>query len=180
MTDKKLLNELKKDRDKGLGQLIDTYSGYVYKIVASVILSVGTKEDAEECTSDVFLTLYSHIDEIDLSKGSIKGYIGVIAKRKAIDLYRKLERHSNNLCDDEAEAVEDSKSLSYEDKQLLYQSVKDLGEPDTTIVTRRYFFGESAKEIAEALGNISEKAVQKRLERSIKKLRTVLGGVYGE
>ena len=38
--------------------------------------------------------IYNRIDEIDLSKGTIKGYIGVIAKRKAIDLYRKLERQS--------------------------------------------------------------------------------------
>lgn len=180
MTDKKLLSELRRDKDKGLGLLIDTYSGYVYKIVSCVILPVGTKEDAEECTSDVFLTFYNRIDEIDLSKGTIKGYIGVIAKRKAIDLYRKLERQSKNLSDDDAELPEEEKSLSYEDKQLLYKAVKDLGEPDTEIVTRRYFMGESAKEIAEALGGISEKAVQKRLERSIKKLRTVLGGVYGE
>ena len=180
MTDKKLLNELKRDRDTGLGLMIDTYSGYVYKIVSSVILSVGTREDAEECTSDVFLTFYNRIDDIDLEKGTIKGYIGVIAKRKAIDFYRRLEKHSKNLSDEEIEPSEESKSLSYEDKQLLYQSVKDLGEPDTTIVTRRYFLGESAREIAEALGNMSEKAVQKRLERSIKKLRTVLGGVYGE
>ncbi len=180
MTDKKLLQELKRDKDKGLGLLIDTYSGYVYKIVASVILSVGTKEDAEECTSDVFLTFYNRIDEIDLSKGTIKGYIGIMAKRKAIDLYRKLEREAKSLSDEDIELTDESKRLSYEDKQMLYKAVKDLGEPDTSIVTRRYFLGESAKEIAQSLGNISEKAVQKRLERSIKKLRTVLGGVYGE
>lgn len=180
MTDKKLLQQLKRDKDKGLGLLIDTYSGYVYKIVASVILSAGTREDAEECASDVFLTFYNRIDEIDLAKGTVKGYIGVIAKRKAIDAYRKLEKQARSLSDSDEEPSVEEKSLSYEDKQLLYKAVKDLGEPDTEIVTRRYFLGESSKEIAEALGDISEKAVQKRLERSIKKLRTVLGGVYGE
>ena len=180
MTDKKLLQELKRDRNKGLGLLIDTYSGYVYKIVSSVILSVGTKEDAEECTYDVFLSFYNHIDNIDLLKGTIKGYIGVIAKRKAIDLYRRLERETKPLSEEEIELTEENKDLSYEDKHLLYNAVVALGEPDTTIVTRRYFLGESAKEIAQALGNISEKAVQKRLERSIKKLKTVLGGVYSE
>lgn len=180
MTDKKLLMQLRRDKNKGLGLLIDTYSGYVYKIVFSVIISAGTKEDAEECTSDVFLTFYNHIDEIDLSKGSIKGYIGVIAKRKAIDLYRTLERKGEAIPAQEAELTESSNGLSYEDKQLLYKSVRELGEPDSTIITRRYFLGESAKEIAQALGNMSEKAVQKRLERSIKKLRTVMGGVYSE
>ncbi len=180
MTDKKLLLEIKKNKDKGMGLMIDTYSSYVYKIVSSVVLSVGTREDAEECVSDSFLSFYEHIDEIDLQKGTLKGYIGVIAKRKAIDLYRRLKKNLDKLDDEGKEAVSEEKSLSYEDKQALYSAIKQLGEPDTTIITRRYFLGETSKEIAEALGNLSEKAVQKRLERSIKKLRLALGGVYGE
>lgn len=84
-----LLDDLKSDAEKGLMQLMDTYMGLIYTIVKNKLGDVCCKEDIEECVSTVFYEFYKQRENIDLSKGSIKSFLCVIAKRKAIDLYRE-------------------------------------------------------------------------------------------
>lgn len=177
MTDHELLKRMKQNKNKGLAVIIDIYSGLVYKIVSAVILPVGTKEDAEECVSDVFLTFYNHIDDVDLSKATVKGYLAVIAKRRAIDFYRKLKKQNESLdfTDGITEPMHENVGISAEDKAELMKALKALGEPDCTIVKRKYILGETAREIG-AHVNLSAEAVQKRLERSLVKLKIMMGG----
>lgn len=178
MTDREILNFIKSDNQKGMEYLIDSYSSLVYKIVSSVILPVGNAEDVEECVSDAFIIFYNNLHKIDLEKASLKGFLAMVAKRNAISHYRVLKRNLNagNIADGENEIPFSEKGLDADTKQALFESVKALGEPDTTIVVRRYVLGETAKEISERV-NLSAEAVQKRLERSLKKLREMLGGV---
>lgn len=179
MTDKQLLKKLKKDKDSGLSLIIDLYSGLLYKIAANVILPVGTYEDVEECVSDSFLAFYGEIDKLDPDKASIKAYLAVITKRKAIDVYRRL-RGSALIIDSEEAAdseVSPDFSLDYDRKVLLWGALRSLGEPDITIITRKYLLGETAAEIALKM-NMSEGAVQKRIERGRQKLKLELGGVF--
>lgn len=178
MTDKELLKKLKKDKNSGLSVAIELYSGLLYKIAAAVILPVGTREDVEECVSDSFLSFYGEIDKLDLEKASIKSYLALITRRRAIDFYRRLrptkEHHDEG--GEEFDLPSADFTLSVERKQLLFSAVKNLGEPDTTIITRKYLLGETASQIGRELG-MSEAAVQKRLERSREKLKAELGGV---
>lgn len=182
MTDKELIKKLKKDKSSGLSAVIDLYSGLLYKIAAGVILPLGTKEDVEECVSDSFIAFYGEINKINLEKASIKTYLAVITKRKAIDHYRTLKKATALIPYDEAELSEAATqdfTVSTDKKSALIKAVKNLGEPDTTIVTRKFYLGETAAEIAAEL-DMSEAAVQKRIERSKKKLKEELGGVlYG-
>lgn len=179
MTDKELLKKLKKDKNSGLSVAIKLYSGLLYKIAAAVILPVGTKEDVEECVSDSFLRFFGEIDNLDLEKASIKSYLALITRRRAIDFYRRLRQDKEHI----SQSTEDTDlpsgdfTLNLERKQLLFSAVKNLGEPDTTIITRKYLLGETASQIAREL-NMSEAAVQKRLERSREKLKAELGGVF--
>lgn len=178
MTDEELLKKLKNDKSSGLSLVIDLYSGLLYKIASNVLLPIGTKEDIEECVSDSFLAFYGEIDNINPDKASIKAYLAVITRRKAIDLYRKLKRASALIGTGDAdyEGSSEDFTLTHDRKTALLSAIKGLGEPDTTIITRKFYLGETAAEIAEVLG-MSEDAVQKRIERSRKKLKSDLGGV---
>ena len=179
MTDKQLLKKLKKDKNSGLSLIIDLYSGLLYKIAANVILPVGTYEDVEECVSDSFLSFYGEIERLDLEKASIKAYLAVITKRKAIDAYRRLKNTAYLTEDEEAASNEVTQDFSfdYDRKAALTKALKSLGEPDTTIITRKYLLGETAVEIAIKM-NMSEGAVQKRIERGRHRLKLELGGVF--
>jgi len=181
MTDKELLKKLKKDKDSGLSLVIDLYSGLLYKIAANVIMPLGTSEDVEECVSDSLLAFYGEIENIDPKKASIRAYLAVITRRKAIDCYRKLTQRPSYTLDGDGSPYVQSEdfTLSADRKAFLLSAIKALGEPDSTIITRKYYLGETAAEIGAKL-NMSEVAVQKRLERCKQKLKTQLGGVmYG-
>lgn len=181
MTDREILDYIKSDTGKGMEYLIDSYGSLVYKIVSSVILPVGNAQDVEECVSDAFIIFYNHLHKIDLQKASVKGFLAMVAKRNAISHYRRLKRNVpfENAEDNENELAVSDNAPDLETNQVLYDAIRALGEPDTTIVVRRYILGETAKEISERV-NLSAEAVQKRLERSIKKLREMLGGVFYE
>lgn len=180
MTDEELISLIKENPSKGLERLIDLYSGLVFHIVSATLIPVGTKEDAQECASDVFAAFYRNVESVDLSKGNVKGYLAVAAKHQAISLVRKLKaRNSGNIisldetvnlfavCDD----IEKN-----ERSRIVRQAIEDLGEPDSSIIVRRYLLGETAKEIAKDL-KMTHEAVMKRASRAKKKLREALGGV---
>ena len=71
------------------------------------IASVCSAEDIEEVVSDVFITFYNQIESVDLSKGSLASYIMVIAKRKAVDRFRKSSVNRDvKLLDNEEEYID--------------------------------------------------------------------------
>lgn len=180
MTDKEILERIKENPSDGFEKLVGLYSGLVFRIVSATLIPVGTKEDAQECTSDVFVSFYKNLDRLDLEKGSVKGLLAVSAKHTAISALRKLKaRNSGNLISlDENENLF-SETDDYEKKErsrLVKQAIENLGELDSTIVIRRYLLGETAKEISKDL-NMTHDTVAKRASRAKKKLKEMLGGV---
>ena len=179
MTEQELCKWLQIKPEDALPILIDRYSG----LVASVLRAKGggflQKEDLEELASDCFLSLYEQREQLDLSKGSIASLLGVIAQRKAVDYLRKLSRrpHSQLLGDDDifASAVQPDQTQALADRDALLKAVRDLGHPDADIIFRRYYLGQTHKQIGDALG-LSENAVTKRLRRSLQKLKSKLEG----
>lgn len=180
MTDEELIDLIRENPSKGFEKLIDLYAGLVFSVVSATLVPVGTKEDAQECASDVFVFFYRNLENIDLKKGTVKGYLAVCAKHTAISALRKLKSRGvgNIISLDENENL-----FSYredieknERSRHVRQAVEALGEPDSTIIIRRYLFGETAKEIAKDL-KMTHEAVLKRASRARKKLKETLGGV---
>ena len=181
MNDELLLSEIKKNPSKGFDLLLNEYSAFVFRVCLAVLGSAGTKEDAQECASDVFAVFYKNIEKVDLSKGSIKGFLAFLSRNAAIDRRRKLVRESGLTV-----PLENAQDLffaaaafeSSEKKERSRLVAEALGEPDRTIILRKYFFGESAKEISKCI-SISAETVQKRSRRALEKLRAFLESSMG-
>ena len=73
-----------------------------------------------------------------------------------------------------AELTEDT-ALKNEERSMLIGSILELGEPDATIIFRKFYFGETYEEIGNRLG-LSANAVNKRYLRSIEKLSIMMKG----
>ena len=69
--------------------------------------------------------------------------------------------------------------IEYENRIEVAKAIRDLGEPDCEILVRKYFLMESSKKIAECFG-MSANAVDIRVHRALKKLKTMLGGNESE
>ena len=58
-------------------------------------------------------------------------------------------------------------------RATVFDCIKKLGEPDSSIIVYFYYYGKKTKQIASLVG-LSDSAVQKRMSRARKKLRELL------
>lgn len=179
MTDTEWQQLMAQSPEKGRRALIDQYSGLVYAIVYSKLQGLGSREDVEDCVSDVFVKLFRSADGFHEEGGSLKAYISVIARHTAVDAFRRLSYQQSRTVSIEEETMLPASDDPVEtvEKRMraaqLWQCIRSLGEPDTSILIRQYFYEQTAKEIARAL-SMSAEAVQKRSLRARGRLRTML------
>ena len=186
MNDTDLIKLLKKDPEQGLAELINAYTGIVCTVIKGVS-PLFSAEDAEELASDVFYDFFRNIKKYNPSLGSVKTFLCVMAKRKAIDLARKRSRENGNISmDDEETFLQFSDELAVEEeffgeeeRRALLAEIRALGEPDCEIITRKFFLCQPSKTIAREMG-LSASSVDVRTHRALLKLREKIGGNENE
>ena len=168
---------MKKKPEKAMKELTEKYAGLIYAVVKSKLIKFG-EYIIEDCTADVLSDFYINIDKYDCTKCSIKTWLCIIAKNKAIDILRKSKKESVSI--DEIE-ISDENTLEgdFEEKEkrlAVIRKINELDEPDKTIMIRKYYIGQTSKEIAEIL-DMTVSSVDTRASRVIKRLREYFGGV---
>ncbi|MBR0135399.1 MAG: sigma-70 family RNA polymerase sigma factor [Clostridia bacterium] len=183
MKDSKLLLLIEKDREKGMKYLIEEYSGLVFAVVrARLGRSAFSEPDIEDCVYETFAEFYLDLEKYDPKRSSIKSWLCVIARNNCADAARKKKSSAGliSLDDEKLIEVEDDFSLEGEfiersQREELLRAVKDLGEPDSQILIRKYYLGQSSAEIAEKL-DLGVSNVDTRTHRAVKKLKALFGG----
>lgn len=176
--ERELREAVSRSRDEGFRQLFQQYSGYVYTIVWNRISSVGTREDAEECVSDIFSDIFLHFEQI--GEGKLHSYIRTVTKRTAIDKFRSLSAAPDTVSIDGTEMQEAVSERDVEQdydklalRRVLLDAIQELGEPDAGILMMKYFYGLRSDEIARAV-RMNPVAVRMRASRAMKRLRKLL------
>ncbi len=171
VTNEALFRLLIEQPEQGLPLLIQQYGGYVHTIIRSKLQDAASKEDIEETVSDVFVMFWQWAKEHPQTEVNIRAMLAVMTKRHAINRFRALTRHTD--CDSLDDMIIQPEACSAADESvILMQTVKSLGEPDSEIILRRYYFGQSSREIGDALG-LKSNTVDQRLSRGLKKLRMI-------
>ena len=177
MDESKLVAQLKSGNAESFIDVMGAYNKLLWVVVGGVLNNVGTREDIEECISDVYVSLWKKPAAYDARRGSLKTFLAVMAKRKALDKYRQLTK-MKIIELDEAVSASDDDLLEFIAKQELYnelyEAIRSLGEPDKEIMIRRYFFDEKPSGIA-AKKDMPVKEVENRLYQSKLRLRKLLG-----
>lgn len=159
--------------------LIEAYSGYIYAIVHRIVSLCASREDIEECVADVLVALWRSRAQYDPEKGDYKHYIAAIARNKAITLKGRLTKQDWLPLDEDILKIDSANPQQvYEQREvtaILSEAIDQLEPPDPEIFTRRYFWGDALRDIAQAL-NLSERAVEGRLYRGRKQLKVWLEG----
>lgn len=184
MTDSQFRTLLKKSPQSAHRAVFDEYYNYVYTIVFNKLRSTASREDVDECVSDVFSDIFLKYDENSSYNGDIKGLISVVAVNRSIDMFRRLTSKNKGIIhlddelssqlpsDENVEAEADRKETGH----AVLNAVKSLGEPDSTLIIQKYYYNRSSDEIAEMVDMKSD-AVRKRLSRAVKKLRDILTAI---
>ena len=139
------------------------------------------RRDAEECVSDVWLRLWNAIPPE--RPRSLAAYITTVTRRLALDkcdYNRAAQRRSDlTVAFEELEGclpAEDGAVRALEQQEfrrVLNDFLRKLTRQSRTYFVRRYWYGESIREIADSCGAGEEKVISS-LFRTRQRLRTVL------
>ena len=143
--------------------LYTEYRGLMFYIANQIL---NNKQDAEDAVHTAFVSIAENIQKIDEPIcPKTKGYIVTITESKAIDLYRRKQRHPQHPLDEETEGL----SVSYDGAYPIARCFARLPASFRHILMLKYRYGYSSREIAKML-NISEANAIKRIQRAKHKL----------
>ena len=154
--------------------MLDRYFERVYRYVAQ---RVGTRQDAEDVTSVVFVEAMESLDHYH-ERGSFAGWLFTIARRKVADHYRRsgaetsLEMVDRDALVSEAGVPEARAAL---DERLCHldRALRSLAPEKQEILALRFFAGLRYREIASILGK-GESAAKMMVYRALDTLRKAL------
>lgn len=183
--DDEIVQLIKNRNPFGLEKLIEQYTSAAYSLVFRIIGGISSREDIEECTSDVFTEVWNSIEEFNSERGSFKTWILIKTKYKALEYRRRLIKLSTKQYQpSENEILECANSkldeTTVEDEVLkreklrhIIDAVNEFNELDRKIFNRRYFLYEDIESIANRY-NLTRQAVDNRLLRCRKKLKNMI------
>lgn len=181
MNDNEILKLFDSSPKKAYGQIIEQYGNLVYAIAANKLNRCASSEDIEDCTSDIFVEVFRNLDSFSLAKGTLKSFISTIAKRSAIDAYRRLS-YRQSVTDgtdisetdftDTSEDVEET-VMNNISRQNVRNAVMSLKEPERSIIIHQYYYNHTIREIAGIL-SMTVGAVQQRSLRARKRIEKIL------
>ena len=179
MTGSEYSELMKESPEKAHKMLFDEYYRYV-RTVAFNCLRGFSDEDVEECISDIFAEIFFSFREMEPS-GDLKAFVGTVARRRSVDHYRSQARRAGRTVlfsdEDVPEPVSEEDlaagSESRELRQALMECIKSLGEPDSLIIIRKFYYNMNSRQIAKQL-SMKPSAVRMRCRRAADKLKEAL------
>lgn len=182
MNDEEIIRGIRNRDGAVMAALMTTYTRLLWKVAGEVLCGAGGEADAEECIADVYIALWERPDAFDPTRGTLKSWLCMTARCKAIDRYRALSRNRTVPMDEVMEAVTDGVSetvIREEARRVLTEALDSLDEVERDILLRRYEEGQKPKAIAKALG-LTVKQVDNTLYRTKQKLRQILTRSKGD
>ncbi len=152
---RQLLERIAHKDDAALGEFYDRYSRLVYSFVLKVLRS---QNDAEEITADVFWQVWRQAESYNMARGSVAAWLITIARSRAIDRRRALERRGGEteidlkLAEDAGSSADPEVDVYLkETRSVIECALGELNEKQRQIVELAYFKGLSQSEISELL-----------------------------
>lgn len=154
------------------------YEEYFSKIYNFMFYKVLNKELAEDLTSEFFMKLLSKLDTFDESKANLNTWLYTVARNCVIDYFRV--RKNDLSVEDEENPIEipidydlETNAIKNEDRKALYVALTSLDGKTRKLLSLKYFFDMSNREISRITG-INESTVSTLCLRGIKKLKKQL------
>ena len=176
MNDEKVRESVSRGQGEVMNFVIDKYSRLLWPIASAVLKNVGSEQDVEECVADTFIYFWQHPEKFDPARGSLKSWLCLVVRSRAVDRYRQISRHGELPLEEAVLSVSaglQEELMSRETRQELVAAINALGEPGREILVRRYYYGQKPRAIALALG-MTVKQVDNFLYRAKRQLRQAL------
>jgi RNA polymerase sigma-70 factor (ECF subfamily) len=174
--DARLAARLTGGDDHALAEVFDRLAANVY---GGALRVLGNGAAAQDVVQDVFVELWSHPDRYDPAAGTLRTYLMVVARHRAVDLVRsELRRVARQERDYRlAPATPDRSAcaevIAAETASLVRSAVRLLPDTQRRVIELAYFQGLTCREVADTVG-IPEGTAKSRLRLALAKLAALL------
>lgn len=176
MTDAEMLAQLEQDRTAGMEALLRQYTPLLRYVISGILRD---PQDAEDCFSEVSLTLWQKAEVFDPARGSLSAWLTAVARNTALNHWKARRRQSQLTKQEETSPVcrdtPETEVLRKERFAQLQAAIARLRPLDKQLFYRKYYYIQSISQIAAEMG-LSERAAEGRLYRLRQQLRQELGG----
>ena len=175
-TDALLTARLAAGDDFALAEAFDRLGPAVYGAALRVL---GEWTAAQDVAQDVFVELWTHPDRYDPAAGSLRTYLTVLARHRAVYMVRsELRRIARQERNERLTPAQELRSPGDEVEAaeaagVVRSAVRLLPDSQRQVVELAYFGGLSYREVALAVG-IPEGTAKSRLRLALAKLESVL------
>ena len=175
MDDNKIIALFNERSEKAISAVSRKYGRLSLHIAENILKN---KEDAEECVNDAYLVLWNKIPPE--SPSPLNAYLFKVVRNISLKRYRKNTSAKRNSFYDVA--LEELENVVFADVSAEHELIAEdiasavnnflgnLPEKDRILFVRRYFYGDSPKEIA-SVSDLSPHYVTVRLSRIREKLK---------
>jgi RNA polymerase sigma-70 factor (ECF subfamily) len=188
MTDGELIGSAAGGDERAIGTLYDRYGAVLYAVAYRI---VGQRADAEEVVAEVFAQAWRDAPRFEAARGSVAGWLTMIARSRALDLVRaksRRERITATAAADRPDAspgmgdwrADPSHSVDTAERRVrVREALETLSPPQRQAIELAYFEGLSQSEIAERLQEPLG-TIKTRVRLGMQKLRECLRPFYFE
>ena len=174
MEDSKIIELYFLRSERAIAETSEKYGAVVKKLALNILHDL---QDAEECVNDTYLDAWNAMPTA--RPAYLGAFLSKITRRISIDRWRHLHREKRGgvqtVMEELGECIpaQESVEADYENGRLsreLNTFLRLLPTEKRVMFLRRYFYSQSTKEIAEALG-VGEGKVKVTLHRLREQLR---------
>jgi RNA polymerase sigma-70 factor (ECF subfamily) len=152
------------------------YDRYYDRLLRYLLVATGDEDSAREALQQTMVRVVRHAHRFD-SEVAFWSWLTVLARSTLFDERRKrvrrvsfLDRFFQHSVANKTTAAQNGDGLLLE---LLEDELKDLTQDERELIEEKYFESESLRDLATAR-QTSEKAIESRLARIRRKLKTAL------
>lgn len=172
-----LVERIRAGDDRALADIYDQHAGLVYGLARRI-----TRDDqlARDIAQEVFTYLWEMPHRIDLSRGSLRTYLAMLAHRRSVDEVRRQEARLRAETASARPEPEDGPETSVVDAAARNWRAKHLttllgmlSAEQRKAVQLAYYDGLTYVQVAKALG-IPEGTAKTRMRTALARLRTLM------